>query len=210
MARFSQPPAPQTRGDSPPRDSPAQLLELYSPGRRSPGRSSRPWRPTACSRSSISAATLPPGHCGLAAAAGTCRCPRVPRRPSGSGRGGADDGGLDLRLRPRTGPAGLLVDANRRISSLRSTRGCTLPRSAARTVRRREPGRPDGLQSAADGTGHRLARGSRAGQFRPCGCSWRSPNWACGCGCWSWPSRRCHGCRIRTRLWLWRQLWARC
>ncbi len=118
--------APQSRGDSPPADSPAQLLELYSPGLpftwpelqsmaadgvltqlyqhgyALPGTAASPQLRARAAAYGVPAPVRRRVVAGRMTAAWIYGCAREPDRLA------------------------LLVDAKRRISSLRSTRGCTL------------------------------------------------------------------------------------
>ena len=80
------------------------------------------------------------------AAPGGCRRPSSSVRLFGSGLSQQDDGGLDLRLRCRTGRLALLVDASRR-TPVSGRPGCTLDQVRLGPFRRREPGRADGVEA---------------------------------------------------------------
>ena len=126
------------------------------------------------------------------------------RRAAGdpaAGGGGQDDRGLDLRLRRGTGPAGAAGGRQPADFQPAVHPRLHLPRGPAGAVRRREPGRADGVQPAADGAGHRPARGRGAGRAGPRGHSWPARSWTCGCGCSGSPWRPPPGSRTRRRPW---------
>jgi len=119
-------PVPQSRGDSPPADAPGQLLELYSPGTPFTWPELQSMAADGVLTQLYQHGYTVPGTAPspqLRARAAACGVPAPVRRRVVAGRMTAawiyGCAGEPDRL-------ALLVDAKRRISSLRSTRGCTL------------------------------------------------------------------------------------
>ncbi|XTR52597.1 hypothetical protein ACOM2C_04240 [Pseudarthrobacter sp. So.54] len=94
----------------------------------------------------------------------------------------------------------LLIDANRRISSLRSTRGCTFHEVRLGPFDVVSLGGllvTSPLRTCVDLALH--VDSARA--VPPCGRCWTHPNWGCVCGCSSAPLKRRPGCRTRRSPW---------
>ena len=110
---------------------------------------------------------LPPGVPCQSAASRPRRVPGGGAGDPAAGRGGPDDRGMDLRVRRGAGPPGAAGGRQPADFQPEVRARLHLPRSSAGAVRRREHGRPDGVQPAAHGCGRGHARGRGTGRAGP-------------------------------------------